>query len=357
MGDLTRDIVATRRSPAASPVSDLPHRARAWVVRNRPAILLVALSILIPELLTGSTPVLGLLNPIGVAFLIGLYGGGVLTIREVTVRWGGGWMPVLLLGGAYGVAEEALGTKTFFDPMLVHNSFPAPWGHFWGVNWAWAVQLGVFHAVYSIGLPILLVGLAYPESRGRPLLNRRQLEFTFAIFLITVALMFALFDRGYALAPGLIAGSLVIILVLSLVARRWPRRWGLPRTDRPRATATSFLIVGGLFVWTFFGVNWLLASLTEDTWLVVAAQFVLTGATLAWILRNIGASANDAEATRLAVGLLSFLLVLASVLELVGDWGAVVPVLLLGYFLARLAKRYPVALTAPDGARGALPHS
>ncbi|HYK93301.1 MAG TPA: hypothetical protein VEY07_04570 [Thermoplasmata archaeon] len=291
--------------------------------------------------MTGSTPVLGLLNPVGVLFLIGLYGGGVLLIRETTVRWKAGWIPVLLLGGAYGIAEEGLGTKTFFDAALIHNPFPGPWGHFLGVNWAWAVQLGIFHAVFSIALPILLISLAFPSTVGRPFLTVRGTRAVGVVFGITVAAMFFLFDARYALSPALVVGSLAAMALLALAAYRWPAGWLQPVTPSSDASLRAFLAVGALFVWGFFTINWLLASATLNTPLVVGLQLVLAAAVLLWIVRHVGVDHPGPAQVRLAVGLLSFLLVLATVLDFTGDWGAVVPAALLSYFLFRLARSHP----------------
>lgn len=338
------------RSPAGFdgplPPAPFPRPRTSWWRRNQAPLVLVGLSILIPELLTGSTPVLALLNPVGVLFLLGLYGGGVLLIRELSVRGGRGWGTLLLLGGAYGVAEEGLGTKTFFDAQLVHNTFSAPWGHYLGVNWAWAVQLGIFHAVFSIGLPILLVQLLYPETRGHPLLSLRGGWVAGGAFGVTVALMLRLFNASYALPAYLVVGSLGVIAVLSVVAWNIPTGWRTGRSPALRATPPAHFAVGAIFVWSFFGINWLLAAVTLNAPLVVGAQLALAALTLRWVVRHLGAPPDPSAQTGLAAGLLSFLVVMAVVEDLFGDWGAVVPALIIVYLLFRLRARYPWHLSA-----------
>src|SRR5437870_3168138 len=71
----------TRESMAASGAH--PNR--------RPLLALILLSPVIAEMLSGSTPPIEWLNPIGVLFLIWLYGAGVLVMRETAVRWQTGW--------------------------------------------------------------------------------------------------------------------------------------------------------------------------------------------------------------------------------------------------------------------------
>src|SRR5437762_1860395 len=67
---------------------------------RRPLVALILLSPVIAEMLSGSTPPLEWLNPIGVLFLIWLYGAGVLVMRETAVRWKTGWPTIVLLAAA-----------------------------------------------------------------------------------------------------------------------------------------------------------------------------------------------------------------------------------------------------------------
>ena len=57
------------------------------------------------------------LNPVQFVFQIvanlGLYGPGVILIREAFVRWKKGWASVLILGAAYGILEEGLDSQHF----------------------------------------------------------------------------------------------------------------------------------------------------------------------------------------------------------------------------------------------------
>ena len=136
-------------TPTLGPVANpaVPGRASRVPVglrRNAPWLVLIVTSITFAEFLTGSTPVLvPLLDPLSALFLVGLYGAGVLLVREASIRWNKGWPTILLLGAAYGIAEEGLGTKTFFGPAGV--GYLGVYGHFVGVNWVWAVELDLFH--------------------------------------------------------------------------------------------------------------------------------------------------------------------------------------------------------------------
>src|SRR5256712_14124769 len=83
---------------------------------RRPLLALTLLSPFIAEMLSGSSPPLEWLNPVAALLLIWLYGSGVLAMRQTAVRGNTGWPSVLLLGAAYGIIEEGLAVKSFFDP-------------------------------------------------------------------------------------------------------------------------------------------------------------------------------------------------------------------------------------------------
>ncbi|HUL62075.1 MAG TPA: hypothetical protein VLT35_03350 [Methanocella sp.] len=63
-----------------------------------PWLALLLVSPATGEVLSGSTPPRELLDPIGWAFLLGLYGGGALLARETAFRWRRGWPSIVALG-------------------------------------------------------------------------------------------------------------------------------------------------------------------------------------------------------------------------------------------------------------------
>src|SRR3989454_1087390 len=105
---------------------------------RRPLLALVLLSPVIAEMLSGSSPPLEWLNPITPLLLIWLYGAGILVMRETAVRWRTGWPSILLLGAAYGIIEEGLAVKSFFDPGWMDLGTLAWYGRWFDVNWVWA---------------------------------------------------------------------------------------------------------------------------------------------------------------------------------------------------------------------------
>src|SRR5207247_8998678 len=82
-----------------------------YLLKSHPLLSLLLLTPGIPEYLSASSQLTVLvINPVlfflFLAANLGLYGSGVILIREAMIRWRKGWASVFLLGAAYGVAEE-----------------------------------------------------------------------------------------------------------------------------------------------------------------------------------------------------------------------------------------------------------
>src|SRR5712692_9494972 len=90
-------------------------------LRLHPILCLLLLSPGIPEYLTGSSSFAILtMNPVlflmFVGLNMGLYGPGVILVREAMIRWRKGWASVFLLGFAYAIVEEGLDSKHVLQP-------------------------------------------------------------------------------------------------------------------------------------------------------------------------------------------------------------------------------------------------
>jgi hypothetical protein len=227
------------------------------LIRPRlPVLALLLLAPTIPELLTGSTPITTLvLDPpaFAIAFLgiVGLYGTGALLIREFAVRFDKGWASILLLGAAYGIAEEGIAVHTFFEPAGRAPVGALGWyGHAFGVNWLWALGLSAFHAVYSIALPILLVQLWFPGVRAARWLDRGAVVLVSVVYVSVVAL-FALVV-GYGPSPALLALFLGVIAGLIALALWAPRDLLRVRPGPSRIGGWGLALDGALFfvAWT-----------------------------------------------------------------------------------------------------------
>lgn len=110
-GDIERATVEMERAqnPQLEPRSHLSSPRKA-------ALFLFFFSPVIGELVSGNAPPLVFFGPAHFIFLSIIYGSSALLIRELIVRWGKGWPSLLALGFAYGIVNEGLAAKTFFDP-------------------------------------------------------------------------------------------------------------------------------------------------------------------------------------------------------------------------------------------------
>ncbi len=332
---------------AEAPAGPTEVRLRSWMAGNLPWLLLILFSITFAEFLTGSTPVLTpLLDPVSAIFLVGLYGGGVLLVRDAAVRWSKGWPTIFALGIGYGIIEEGIGTKTFFGPAGVGPL--AVYGHAFGINWVWAVELACFHAIFSITLPILMIGLLFPRTRGRPFLpTRTALVGTLGAFLATVAAMFVLFRPGETPGPALLAGTLGAIAICLIVGRLLPR--SIASLHLPGRTVHGPVpypgLRGGIFGWGFFGWAWLgptFIPYPAVTAVALAGWVLLFAVDIARHREGYAAPRSQLD---FAFGALSLLLVLATVETFFGDYGAIAAVAGTVYLYvrirARIARRTP----------------
>jgi hypothetical protein len=285
------------------------------LIRPRlPVLALLLLAPSIPELLTGSTPITTLFfDPLAFAIsfagIVGLYGTGALLIREFTVKFQKGWASILLLGAAYGIAEEGLAVHTFFEPGGHPPVDTLGWyGHAFGVNWLWALGLSAFHAVYSIALPILLVQLWFPAVKAVRWLDRGAVALTATVY-VGVVTLFA-FVVGYGPSPALLALFLAIIAVLIALALWVPRDLLRVRPGPSRIGKWGLAFDGALFfiAWTLV----LVFSSTNDRVPAVVAGIALVLVSLAAIyvvLSRVGAVDLERSEFYFAVGMFGILFV------------------------------------------------
>lgn len=305
---------------------------------RRPLLALVLLSPTLAEMLSGSSPPVEWLNPIGALFLIWLYGAGVLVVRETAVRWKCGFAGVLVLGAAYGIVEEGLAVKSFFDPAWMDLGALGWYGRFLDTNWVWAVWLTIYHAVVSIAIPIFLVEWRWPSIRDRPLTTRRGYAAALGL-LAAVTVLLNLAITQYRPSPWHLLGATLAVALLAFVAKDYaPRLWrSLPtgRAPRPRTYAIAgFAFVGGSFL-LYGGGPWLGAH--------PAVTFLEGGAVLAAAILLMRRAADNPLCARqqfaFAAGVVGFLIALAVFLELAGNRGMAVVGAAFAYLLVRLYRR------------------
>ncbi len=290
---------------------------RRWAVPP-PALVLFFLAPAIGELLSSSAPPAEFFNPFMLLVLSLLYGGGAILIREATLRWRKGWPTLLLLGAAYGIVEEGLMVKSFFDPNWPDLGDSAGYARWHGVNWHWSINLTLYHAVFSIAVPILLTGLIFRRQRARPWVGRRGLWMLGALLAADVAFGFFLLT---SYRPPLVpyALSALIALALCLLARALPHPL-IRRNPGPPAPVLPRWLGLAAFAATlaFFVIAWGSPGLGVPATLspLLPVLFVAICIALYWRLSGRGTPLSDRHQLTLAAGLLTFFILLAPIWEL-----------------------------------------
>ena len=296
--------------PPTSPGPTLPWTRRPFgYLRRHPVLFLLLLSPGIPEYLSGSSPVSALLlNPGQFVFQIvantGLYGPGVLLVREAAVRWRKGWATVLLLGAAYAILEEGVALSTLFNPTAGPVGALGNFGHWLGVSWVWAEGVVLVHVVYSISLPILLLRLAVPDIGGKSLLGRRGIATALVILGLDVFLLLLVvaFWEHFWMGLPLLFSSFFAMAFLIYLARRAPAEW--PHREGIKSKTRTAFVIGALVFPAVIGSQGLGGSVglppLADFFLVLG----VLGLFLRWVVRNLSFQQNERQLLAFALGLL-----------------------------------------------------
>src|SRR2546422_5166188 len=282
-----------------------------YVLKAHPLLFLLLLTPGIPEYLSASSQLTVLVtNPVlfflFLAANLGLYGSGVILIREAMIRWKKGWASVFLLGVAYGIVEEGLDLWTLFYSKAGPVGNLGFYGHWLGVNWVWTVGLLTFHSVYSIGLPIFLFGLVFPELKTKSLVSGTRLAATVlcliadSIFLfVFVSAIYSGYNPGGSLLlfSGLAAASFVVL------ARELPSNFLRTNPGQPRWSPRKFAFAGALL----FPATLLAGGIAAGTNLPAEFPFMLDIILAAFILtrayKSMGTVNNQEEKVALGIGL------------------------------------------------------
>lgn len=285
-------------------------------VRWKSLITMLLLAATLAEFLTGSTPVRDVLFPPGLGLLIGLYGGGALLIREAALRWGKRWGAILLLGGAYAVGEEGFAAKTMIDPTgsNIGNQLYTYWA---GINWVPLAWLTLFHAAFSIVVPLVLVELLFPETKGKRLVGNLGLMITAVIYVVTVALI-SLSEPFMPSFPVIVFLS-IYSLAFIIAGYYVPRSFLQPKGERPDRSELKFVLLGIFFMAGFFLIV-LFGRLLP--WPVQAFLFLpLALVTGKYLMDHAGRAGNSIVKIDFLLGIVLVFVPLDIINELAGDVG------------------------------------
>ncbi|MFK3983356.1 hypothetical protein ACI2K4_23610 [Micromonospora sp. NPDC050397] len=275
----------TQESPSAGPPTRIPFGRRVL-----PAVGLAFLAPWVAEYLMGSHSVRDL--PL-IVFLLPMYGGGALLIREVTRRSGRGWPTMLLLGLAYGVIEAGLLDQSLFNPDYGGYDFqstaPIPG---LGVSAYFLLVFVAGHAIWSIGVPIALVESLVPERATTPWLRTPGLVVAALLYLGGGAIIYAdlYATEGFRASPLQVTIAAVAALALVVAAFVVPHRSPRPEVGAPtrRLPVLVLAFVVARLLWM------------PESWLGVLLSTVLL-AGMAWLVWRWSRSPQWAQGHRLAL--------------------------------------------------------
>lgn len=329
-------------------------------IRRKMVLLLIIMTPGIPEYMTGSSRLGPLVSDpfsflLELGFNIALYSAGALLIREFSIRYNKGWGSILLLGLVYGIMEEGISVHTFFIPSGNPVGILAMYGRYLGVDWIWALGISVFHAVFSIGLPILLLAIAYPKYAREPLLRKRSSSLVIGFYAVDVIVLNLVVNAAKpdAIPTG---GQYIFFLLLSLIlilsARFLPGSW-LAGHGKPDQGARKFFLLG-MLAFPLYAANAFLPAAPDGTPRISpvldAAFYIFANVALMLaISRFMPPVRNRRHKFALALGLITPLFVWAEVVQLIGLAQLITIVSIIGIaFLIRLRKWVKTGANMPE---------
>jgi hypothetical protein len=222
-----------------------------------------------------------------------IYSAGALFLREILRRTGGGYANVLLLGVAYGLVEEGLVLQSLTSP---HLYGAAQWGpRLFGVNTAYTELNLVYHALFSVTIPVILVEFLFARHGTAPYLRRGGVIAAGVLALLGAALLRVAVppseDPGYTMPLVAIAVVAVLALAVVVLGLRVPlkpaRRWAAP-------PVAAVALASAVAAFGFLALLWPMGDATRSLSMtgaaLVAAAAVYAAWNIAWTPRQLVAA-------------------------------------------------------------------
>lgn len=143
--------------------------------RLQPGVALLLIAPLLGELISGHQTPIEFINPLNFIVTALPYGFGAIICRELKIRWGKGWLGLVLLGIAFGLYEEAIVARSFWDPQWSELGVLGDYSYWQGVTWTYAEVLIHFHLTISILSSVVLTEIIYFDRRQEPWVSDRGL--------------------------------------------------------------------------------------------------------------------------------------------------------------------------------------
>lgn len=137
--------------------------------------------------------------------------------------------------------------RSFFSPTWKDLGVLGTYGRWLGTNWVWAEWLTIYHAIFSITIPIFLAELTFPESKTRIWLSSRMRIIFHGLLVFSIVLGFFAFPYD----PGVLAivGCVAAVIGLGWLAKHIPN---ISLVQRTLKVSWKILVPIGFSVPTFF---------------------------------------------------------------------------------------------------------
>lgn len=242
------------------------------------------------------------------------------------------FLGLCILGAAYGIYEEALVDRFWFDPEYWDEVGIESYSVVWHTNVLIATHLTAFHAAVSVVASVLVVERLFPAYRDRPWVGRRGLC---AAGLALVALV-PLLSAEFPWPPLPVVGAATVLLgsivVLAISTRSWRRRAPTARRSRRRGVgAVAFVCTATHFFLTYAipssGLPWPVG---------VGVALAPVAAGVLFVRRSAIDDPYGPDGLRVVTGVLAFFIVLSVAVGLAGRYDLTIAALAVGYGLRRL---------------------
>ncbi|MCW3998417.1 MAG: hypothetical protein NWF10_07610 [Candidatus Bathyarchaeota archaeon] len=145
--------------------------------------------------------------------------------------------------------------KSFFDPAWMDLCVLGVYGRWQGVNWVWAEWLTIYHAIFSIVIPIMLVELVYHEKRNSSWINNKKLV-GLVLLLVGVTGFGYLFLTDFY--PSVLQYGFFILIIGVLLVLAWKIPNTMGKGEKRPLSSKKFFIIGFfvvLMLFLFFGAG------------------------------------------------------------------------------------------------------
>jgi hypothetical protein len=230
--------------------------------------LLILSAPIIAELLSGSTPFAAFFKPPIFLTYVGFYGCGALLIREIVARKKMNYINILLWGASFGVLEEGILLKSWYDPTWMGAAITSQALRVSGVSVLQPFANIVYHAIISITIPILLIE-SFTGAR-KPWLSKKWLVLPALVFAAAASVMGLTFNRDYQISINHYLFSILILIIFIAAANI---RFSVPDGKVKRSIGALWLI-GSLFIpfqfFVFYGL-----ALRNVSWVIILFLAIL----------------------------------------------------------------------------------